>query len=322
MKQNYIFRLAAALVIGIAVTWIAYIIIIDADKKFFNSIRKNEFIFRDDTTRYDILLLGSSRMKNTVNPRIIDSITGLNSYNAGASGAHISEIKSILDAYLLQHRPPSYIILALDYFALEVHHAVAYYPTYITVNHLEPIDKMLRSEGVHTGMYKIFPFLRLTALDDYYKSIVLQTIRNRDDIADDDFLYKGYVSNTAVTIPRDSLGPAQTIDVQDKGKKILNDLIALCREKNIRLVLTYAPEFRRNNIENISNADSILNHYAQVAMQNNLPFYRHDLLPMCDSPAYFVNNGHVNRIGADVYSYYLAQQIINDSIIKPGAAQQ
>lgn len=316
MKNNYILRLVIGIGLGLVLTWAAYTVIIGADKRFFNSIQKNEFIFKHDTTRYDVLLLGSSRMKNIINPRVFDSITHLSSYNAGASGACIEEVKMILHTYLLKHAPPRTIIMSIDFFSLQVAPPIAYYPTYITCNTLPPIEKALKKEGLPVELYRLVPFLKVTELNDYYKSITWKAYRGQTDMAPDDFIYKGYVSNTTTTISSDALGPDLTVDIDKDGIKHFQELIDLCKSKKIKLILSYAPEYKRLNIQNISNGAHIMQLYDSIAAANNLPFYRSDTLTLSNEPGYFVNNGHLNRIGADVYSTIFAQQLISDGVLK------
>lgn len=316
MKNNYILRLITGIGLGLVITWLAYTAIIGADRRYFNSIQKNEFVFLHDTTYYDVLLLGSSRMKNNINPRIFDSITHLSSYNAGASGACIEEVKIILESYLLKHRPPQYVIMSLDAFSMQVAPPIAYYPTYITCESLPPIAKALKQEGVPVGLYKLLPFLKVAELNDYYKSITPKAYKGETDIAPGDYIYKGYVSNTTGTIGKDALGPKITVDIDKNGLKYLQSIIDICTSENITLVLTYAPEYKRLNVRNTSNGEHVMHLYDSAAAANNLPFYRSDTLALSNDPAYFVNNGHLNRIGADVYSTFFAQQLINDGVLK------
>lgn len=72
---------------------------------------------------YDILILGSSRAYTAYDPKIIDSITGLKSYNMGTASQDIIETYYMLEE-LLEHQKPSLVVY--DFF-LPVADNVHYY---------------------------------------------------------------------------------------------------------------------------------------------------------------------------------------------------
>ncbi|MCB0697670.1 MAG: hypothetical protein KDC07_09915 [Chitinophagaceae bacterium] len=316
MKRNYLLRLTTSLVLAMGISWLAYNGVIWSDRKYFHSIAKNEFVFLEDTTTYDILLLGSSRVKNMVNPRVVDSVTKLNSFNAGASGANALEMKTILESYLLQHRPPKYMVLTLDLYSLENDRSLQYYPSYITCAASSPIEKALKNEGVHTYLYKYLPFLKLVELNDYYKGIVVKSLKGQTDIGDGDYYYKGYVSNTDVEIEKDELKPLRFFGVTQEGIDAVGDIINICRQKNIELVLTYAPEYKKFIIRGTPTPERIFKVYDSIATVNNIPYLRHENLALSTDPQLFANNGHLNKRGADVYSEVLSEQLITLGFIQ------
>lgn len=302
MLNNYIIRLFSAILITIVLSYAAYALIIANDREYFYAIRKNEFMFKQDTTTYDVLMLGASRMKNTLNPRIFDSITGLNSFNAGASAARILEQKMILDAYLLRHKPPKYLLMTLDLAGMETDHYIYLYSDYLTCTDVAPVKKMLDKEGVHTSLYKFFPFLLTVEMNDYYKGIMLRNLARQKEIREDDFIYKGYVSNTTDTIISDKLGNERNGVYNEKSIRALQAIIDTAKKHSIKIVFTYAPEYKSLNAKSVDNMHQMFELFQNIAAKNGIPFHRHDTLPMCMERRYFANNGHVNRIGADVYS--------------------
>lgn len=318
MKNRYFFRLGLAVSLTLLMTWGTYKVIIRYDKKYFHSISKNEFVLLEDTTSYDMLLLGSSRMKNNVNPRIVDSITKLNTYNAGSSGANLVEINTILQSYLLRHAPPKYIVLALDLFSLESDKHLQYYPTYITCNGSPPIREALKEEGVPTALYQLLPFLKIVELNDYYKGVVVKAMKGETDIAADDFYYKGFVSNTANVITKDEFGPRMKFGITEKGLGAINEIIRVCEKNGTKLVLTYAPEYKRLNVRSAENADEVFAAYDSIARVNNIPFYHDEYLELNQRKELFANNGHLNRPGAEVYSVLFAQGLISKGVVISG----
>ena len=53
-----------------------------------------------DTTNFQMIFIGSSRTHTSINPRIIDSILDINSYNAGVEGGNLFEFNMIFNAYV------------------------------------------------------------------------------------------------------------------------------------------------------------------------------------------------------------------------------
>lgn len=318
MLRNYTIRLVTALCLTIFLTWVSYKLIINSDRKYFHVIGNNEFVLLEDTTTYDMLLLGSSRMKNNVNPQIVDSITSLNTYNAGCSGANAVEVNTILQSYLLQHKPPRYIVVALDLFSLESDKHLQYYPTYITCNDSPPIEKALRDEGVPTMLYKLMPFFKVVELNDYYKGVVVKAFMGKTDIEKGDFFYKGFVSNTDQILGGDNMGPQVAFGITDKGIEAVGDIVNTCKEHNINLIFTYAPEYKRLNIKSSLNADRIFEVYDSIAVANNIPFYHDELLDINTERQLFANNGHLNRNGAVVYSVIFSKELMANRIISAG----
>ncbi len=65
-------------------------------------------------TNHDVLFLGSSRVYYLINPKIIDSVCGVDSYNAGIDGGNLFEFKTSFDAYLQNHPSPRLVVLNID----------------------------------------------------------------------------------------------------------------------------------------------------------------------------------------------------------------
>jgi hypothetical protein len=271
-------------------------------------------MFKQDTTTYDVVMLGASRMKNTLNPRIFDSITGLNSYNAGASAARIYEQKMIFDAYLQQHQAPKYLLMTLDMVTLETDKYIKLYPDYLTCMDVPQIKALLDKEKIHTTLYHYLPFLVTVEMNDYYKGSILRNLQHQNEIQNGDFMYKGYVSNTADTIIQDKLGNEKDGAYSNESLQALQSIVDTARKHNIKIVFTYAPEYKQLNALSVDNMDDMFALYKSFAEKNGLQFYRHDTLPMCQERRYFANNGHVNRIGADVYSLIYAQLFIEGKL--------
>lgn len=312
----YLKRLLLVAALSLAASLVAYVLVVKCCKQYFNSFKKNEEVFRQQR-HHDVLLLGSSRMKNTVNPKVLDSVLGVNSYNAGTDAATMLEMEMILNSYLSLHPKPSLVVLSLDYFSLDTKRKLGFYPIYLPYDDVHEVQKTLKRAGLQTGFYKLFPFLKLTELDDYYKGAVLKVAMKKDEIPAGDYIYKGYVSNTLDTIPRSFQGSRkiEEMSVTEEAKNALVNIIHICKKNGIKLVFTYAPEYKFMNQKTVKNFSAIMGFYDSVANSYRLPFLRHDSLPICSQGKYFANPGHVNRKGADVYTAILANHLIGLNVM-------
>lgn len=276
----------------------------DDHKKFTELFRNN--------TSYDILMLGASRVRNHVNPAIIDSVTGYKSYNAGAEAANILEIKMILDAYLTAHPAPKLVVLNLDASTLDIHRQyIGFYPKYLEFKDIPPVAELLHKNRVRVGLYRLLPFLETAEIDDYNRGNMLKVALGQRKLPPGDFFYKGFESNTTVTMPPSEIPCGSMAKVAMEGEAIeaFEELIQTCKEQGMAMLFFYAPEYKRSNQKCISNFSGVMNYYDSVAARYSIPFVRHDTLALNDSGALFANVMHLNRKGAEVYSNFFAKQL-------------
>lgn len=317
--KKYFLRIIIVLIIVIPVVSIANKLIFKGVQKYFQSSQKDEFILRQDTTNYDFLLLGSSRILTFVNPRIIDSALKLNCYNYARSGGTLVEDDMLLKSYLLKHKAPKNILLGVDLFSF--YQKVGFYPNYLNYFDAEPIKEELSREGIRTSFYQLFPCLKTTLIDDYNRGAFLRCLQNKFE--GDVPMYKGYSPNgynKIVPQPVSSKSPSvemkKVTEINEAGKRALSEIIDICKEKKIKLIMTYSPEYDSTNIKSTLNALQYFSYYDSVAKVNNLPFLQNQTLPMCKEGKYFANPGHVNISGAELYSNILAEQLLQLGVSK------
>ena len=274
----------------------------------YDSFQKNERLFNSQIGA-DVLLLGSSRMYYVVNPRHIEDTLHLKTYNAGMQAANINETLIILRSYLDKNPPPRLVVMALDIFSMDDRQQFGFYPTYLYNADNAHVRKALRKEGAHPWLLTNPPFLTSTEFDDFNRGVVVKYLLRQRELSEGSFKYNGYASNTIDTIQSESAyNPTPAYTLPTAWRK-LDEVLSICKQHGILVILTYAPEYNGNNLKNVSNSDSILHGYANYAAKYGAPFLRHDSLPMCKDGRLFANPGHVNRYGAEVYSAILASQI-------------
>ena len=263
-------------------------------------------------TAFDMVFIGSSRTHTSINPFIIDSICGVNSYNAGVDGGNLYEFKLTFDGYLVNHPHPKYLILTLDLLSFDLRKRFFNYTQYFpyTKNHV--IKEKLKENGYYPILFQLLPFLKLTIYDDYTRGNIVKGLMGATEIPPGDFQYKGFLTNTdnyISEIQQASVTPTLTADISNEAKGILQSIIEVCKSKNIKLVFTYAPEYRHIFQNHYLNKEEVFNTINDIARIGKITFMRHDHLDMCQDNKLFAKVGHVNKPGADVYSRILAEQL-------------
>jgi hypothetical protein len=263
----------------------------------------------EKNTRHDVLFIGSSRTYVHINPRIIDSVCQTDSYNAGLNGGNLFEFQLLLSAYLLHHPPPVYLVLTLDIPSFDLPRDFFSTTPYIGFTHNRTIASAMKKNGFPVAWYSVLPFLQLTAYDDEEKHNALAGLKGDRAIPPERFQYKGFLSNNANVLgPKDTLPvPIQYKEISDSSLLYLDHIVDLCRANKIKLILTYAPEYHFKLQERYSDRRQVFDTLSAMAVQHQLPYWRHDSLAICTDPALFANVGHLNQRGADVYSVILGR---------------
>lgn len=276
--------------------------------------RLNELLLGQ--TKHDILFIGSSRVHTGINPRIVDSITGMESYNAGVEGGRINEFKMTLDAYLETHEPPKVLVLSADLFGFDLRRPFFNHTQYFSYLSNPVVRDNLDKFGHNTFLIRYIPFIRLTDYDDYTRSNALKGLAGKTEIADGEFQYKGYMSNTMNVIDTGSLRLPDKINaiISEGSLDYLKAIVDTCSKRSIKLVWIYTPEYKHLIQQQTPNAGKVLSLIEGKSKEYGIPFLRHDYLALCNNSNLFANPGHLNTLGATLYSSILAQELKTNTL--------
>jgi hypothetical protein len=303
-------KLIYALLIGLLLSSICSFLLSKGLKKYYveqNNKYEKTFI---DTTNYDILFVGSSRVHNNINPKIVDSITNLKSFNAGTDGANLFEGKVILESYLEKHLAPKTVFLCVDLFSFNTKNKLFNYTYYLPFAENKKIASVLSSLDHNTSLYKYFPFLQIADYDDYAKTNALKGFLGKSEISNNQFEYNGFVSLGNESLQTDKINiPTEKVAIDTAGLNSLEVIFALCKKNNIKLQLFYAPEYKAMWQKKVTNATEVFDIMNAFAIKNQLQFKRYDSSEICSNPEYFHNVRHLNNDGANVFSALIAAEI-------------
>ena len=277
---------------------------------FYDRIPKYDRLLKSNED-YDLLMLGSSRTHYHNDPKIIDSITRLNSFNAGINGANMASLYIMLNGYLEKHPVPELLVLEVSMLSFKV-------------DEWNPIDatvyfRYLDNRGVYTsmneswkysGLFKNLPFLRLSQFDDINKTYGFKGLKG-DKEKTTGPSYKGYTENINDIVSDTVKVPELNcfwVSYTEKGKFYTEKILQLCREKNINTVVVYSPEYKRLNFI-CPEGKRIIDTISSLCETYNFPFWNYLLHPICEEQKYFANIGHLNLKGAQYFSKILGKDI-------------
>lgn len=286
------------------------VVSIGLKKYYVHKYQRLDELFQKNTY-YDIVFIGSSRTHTSINPRIIDSITGLSTYNAGVEGGNLLEFKMTLDGFLVNHPAPRKIILTLDASSFNMENKFYNHTLYLPFLNNKVIDTTLSRNGHWTLPFKILPFIVLTEIDDYSKKNAFSGLGGKNELDGEKFEYKGYLSNTNKCIDSslDKVYTQKKVKIDQEAISKLYSIIQTCKTRQIDLIIAYAPEYDYRFQRYVQNFSEFISMVERITTTNNLLFYRDDRLEICKEKCLFANYGHLNTIGAFEYSVILGRRL-------------
>lgn len=261
----------------------------------------------------NIIFIGGSRVVTHINPRIIDSITGLKCQNISIQDIGIVEYNMLLSKYLQVHQKPDAVFMNLDvnmFFTsgplFNINDFIPYLADTLIYKKLSPYKLAYRSKPV-----QYFYFLeKVFATTDYAKSKLFdfknQLLLNIDTA----IVYSNFEPRVADwSVGADlELNTPTNATWQKEGFDLLQQVIDRCKKESVQLVFIYSPFYYKGKTY-IANFDEIFNHIKKIADENKIPFWNYSTIDFCKSKEYFYNYSHMNYKGAKVFSNLLALDI-------------
>jgi hypothetical protein len=260
-----------------------------------------------------VLFLGSSRMLNHIDPRIIDSVCRTDSYNLGLDGVNITEMRMLLKVCIEVGKVPKFLVINLDPSSFDAEDPVWSFTDLLSYAEKDTVvfHAMADGQGVFACKWK-FPFYRLQrvmSLNDglklkaFYKSDAELRRELRDGDEPASYYYKGFRAVYA-GYSETYVNPFEA-KFQEKGFGMLRDIIRLCRQRGIRLVLVTAPMYKAYKAT-FQNAGAVLGRLREEAVRGGVPYF--DLIDdsLAQRRENFFNFVHLNGWAAERYSLELA----------------
>jgi len=258
----------------------------------------------DGKLNSDTWILGSSRAWVQYNPRILDSILDISSYNLGLNAQFLFlNLQSYQIAQAYNSRP-KYVILDLFYESLTMDEAPISRYFYMPYIFKHKLRKIIKHNQEINPFYFYLPYYR-------YYSEKGNDVWFVNEIGG----YKGFMPKDAKW-DDENLSSTDTVHYKKESDaiKLLDDFIAGCKKYNIDVILIHSP-FYREGFEKIQNHQEMMTMFKNIADRHHIPFLDYTNDPICYDTAYFYNAMHLNARGADLFSTKLAHDLDSLNLI-------
>lgn len=263
-----------------------------------------------DSTYHDGIYLGDSRAHFGINPYYIDSTTGYNTYNVGMGGATINEINFLAKQYIAKHRPPKFAVISVGYSDILSEGKFFENPChYFFYADDSSTDNTLQRLGYHTTLFKILPFLKYTAFDDYNKLSIIKNMQGKTFLQEGGIAYKGFINNSANSFNIQALEKFAPEDKPfGKSLSVLEETIKLFLDKNTLPILVYPPATHHIEKPKAPVEIKIDSAIALLARRHKVPLLYFDNDGSFTNDC-FMDQWHLNLKGTVLYSQKLGAEI-------------
>jgi hypothetical protein len=260
----------------------------------------------------EILVTGSSRALAHYDPSIIQSITGKTTYNLGLNGSHTDMQLGLLKAYLRHNAKPEILVHNLDTHSLlstedDLYHPGLYLP-YLAEDDLYRALKDVRPD---VWKWKWIPLYGYAVEDMNFTWV--DGLKGFFGINPREDFFLGYNPRKPVWTDefehlKENHPSGVRIGINRAGEEAMQNLIELCRQRGIRLILVYSPEYHEMQELTINRAE-IFAKFEDLARRYQVPFWDYSKSSFSQDRKFFNNSQHMNVDGATAFSRDLAHRI-------------
>lgn len=246
----------------------------------------------------DVVLLGTSRSNFHYVPSVLSDSLGLSVYNGGIDGSGALYSHYILLNLMLEHHSPRVVCLEVmnSTFQKEDNpfERTSFFAPYI--GRSERADSIFREAGNYWA-YRLSHLYRYNAKA---MSNLAGLIVNKQARSDHGYIPMPDPKSYPELVPGAPGGNVDSLKV-----KYLQKFIDICKEHDIKLVMTVSPAF--------STADQgVYDVLRDIAEANDVPFLDyHGNGLFLDHPEYFKDNTHLWDKGAEIFTSIFAHDLKN-----------
>jgi len=261
----------------------------------------------------DVIIQGSSRCRQHVNPLVLDTILNCSSFNIGIEGSKFNKIYFNYLFFEQFNEKPKYILQQVDFFTLFTDNDFddRYLP------YLSDIDKDLVK--THLPWVKNYHLLVPLSRYTFQKKNIMKgfieffNIKNISHEKTKGFvgIDKTWNSTLFYQNHRDSFIVFKDPQVID----LLDSFLNHCKNSDIKVVLFTSPIYYKAT-EITKGKKEVFDIYISLSEKYNIPFLNYTSNSICYDTSYFYDTHHLNTKGAELFSIKLAFDLDSLEIIK------
>lgn len=262
----------------------------------------------------DIVIMGTSRALEHYDPKVIDSITGLSSYNLGMGGYSINVELMKYRYYCHYNSKPKYLIYDVDQLPLVIDHA----PHQHQSEQFLPLfyDGAIRNDLINVGYSLIDAFVPMARYWGYQtqgKRGIFECLNLKHYC--DYTSYKGHMPDpdpwdASRLVFKDSL-PSH---VDDEAKTMFVNFVQECKESGVQMIFVTSPVYYRY-VEMSPDWNRYIAWYDSIAEANNIPYLNYMDLPICRDSTMFNAGVHLTPDGTKIWSEILSNDLKEKKIL-------
>ncbi len=310
--NRYSVRFLFAIVVSGLVSWAFYAVLAGTPAQQ-SSLRQVMDSIMKPGRSYDIVVVGNSRIRMHVNPRILDSMLGSDSFVLGADACSIPQSLMMMRVYLRSHKAPRCVVVLADYSNIQTWSDPHNFDEYVTYFDDSLIYATLEPY-VHHPLPRIlgpwYQFQRLAAAPDEQKLPVVFGLvggGNMGMVGSREQAYKGFAGMKRTWSPW-RLAKPRGARIDTAGLMLLRTFIDECRARGTNVVVV-CPPIHRLRETHVRGYRVVVDRIAAFVAANGVPYLDYTRDPITDRKDLFFNVEHLNAAGADVFSRLLAHDI-------------
>lgn len=266
-------------------------------------------IFKDNLN-YDMLIMGNSRGFSHFNPRIIDSICHVNSYDLGLGGYPINVQISVYHCYKAHNKVPKTIVQQVDFMTLNMiddirhqHDSERFFPTVY--------DKSMRKElkQLGYGFWELYcPLYRYNGYQKVIKDGLLEFLGIRHYVERP--TYKGFSPergkwNGKNVASMDSINTWMNERAVASFERYLEE----CKNDGVYVLLVNSPVYSQTT-KKVKDLDKLNHYFDSIAQKYGFKYLNYtENYPLCDDTLNFCVSVHMNPKATDRFSMDFANDL-------------
>lgn len=266
---------------------------------------------------YDMLIMGNSRGFSHFNPKIIDSICGVNSYNLGLGGYPFNAQIAAYHCYKAHNRTPKVIVQQVDFVTLSMMHDIRhqhdserFFPTVY--------DPTMRKELKRLGygfMELYCPTYRYFGYQKVIKDGLLEFLKVKHHVERP--AYKGFNpergkwDGTNVAAMDSIMGT-----LNSEAIAIFENYLAECKKDGVYVLLVNSPVYAPTT-KKVKNMDEVNKYFENIAQSFGYKYLNYtENYDLCNDTLNFCVSVHMNPEATNRFSTDFANDVLSLGILK------